>query len=678
MNTDFNKESYQNTKKQAGRSDNFVRHNNHNNQNKQTPKKQVDAQFDVLNFSLDDLDKKSPTTSSPRKKTFAPREQKKKTIPEKAVKKADFKKETGHQKSPVKSNYNKNQARNKKPAEVNRISIGPKGKLRIIPIGGCEEVGRNMNIFEYENDIVIIDMGMQFPEEDMPGIDYIIPNIDYLKGKEKNIRGVIITHGHLDHTGAAPILLEQLGYPMIVGSKLTVHMIKGRCEDHKKGSSKSLKAKIVTDFDQTLRLGKFDVKFFPVAHSIMDALGIILETPNGSIIHPGDWKLEKDPKKEQFDFTKLQDIKKPSYLMLESLGVTYKRDPLPEQEMYQNIENIITEARGRVIIGTFSSNVERVKVVLEMAEKLGKKVAVDGFSMKTNIGIAKKLGYIKFNLKNLISVEQSTKLPDGKVVMVCTGAQGEENAVLPRIANGEHRFIKLKKEDTVIFSSSVIPGNERSVQKLKDLIYRQSDHVIHSEIMDVHSGGHATAKDILTVLDEVKPTYFIPVYANHYMLKEAAMLATRHGFDKNKIIIPDNGTIIEVDARETKVLAQKANTDLVFVDGLGISNTQNIVLRDRQILAEDGMVVVIATISKRDGVLVQNPDIISRGFVYLKENFELIQETRKKVRKMVESRNPRTPVEGDYIKNKIRNDVGQFLFTKTGKRPMILPVVIEV
>ncbi|MFH1610310.1 MAG: ribonuclease J [Patescibacteria group bacterium] len=549
--------------------------------------------------------------------------------------------------------------------------------LRIIPLGGCEEVGRNMTIFEYKNDIVIIDMGLQFPEEDMPGIDYIIPNTEYLKGKEKNVKAVIFTHGHMDHIGAAPILLEKLGNPLIVGSKLTVHMIKGRMEDYKKGSSKNIKSKLVNSFNYKLKFGNFGLKLFPVAHSIMEAMGIILETPNGTVIHPGDWKVDDKMQGGKTGYEYLSKIKKPSILMLESLGVAYKKPPVPEEEMYKNLEKLIIEAPGRVIIGTFASNVDRVKVILEMAEKYGKTVAVDGFSMKTNIQIAKKLGIVKFDLRQLIKIEKTLDLPDKKVVIMCTGAQGEESAVFNRIANGVHRSIKFKKSDTVIFSSSVIPGNERTVQRVKDLIYRQSDNVIHSEIMDVHSGGHATAGEVADMIRAIKPTYFIPVYANHYMLKEAAKLAKGIGYDNKHILIPDNGSVMEFSKTEGKILDKKVEASPVFVDGLGISNLQNIVFRDRQILAQEGMVVVIATMTKRGGKLIHNPDIISRGFVYLKENKELINQARNKIRKIVEERNTKE-VDADFLKNKIRNDIGQFLFSKTGKRPMVLPVVIEV
>lgn len=551
--------------------------------------------------------------------------------------------------------------------------------LRIIPLGGCEEVGRNMTVFEYGGDILILDMGLQFPEEDMPGIDYIIPNVKYLQGKEKNIRGVILSHGHLDHIGAAPILLEKLGNPTIIGRDLTLALVKRKQDDYKKGSAKTLKTIQVKNLGEVIRLGKFSVKFFKVEHSIMDAMGAVISTPAGTVIHPGDWTVDRDKTgRPTIDYTSLAKLPKPTVLMLESLGSLNEKRGGTTEDMYKNLQSILEKAAGRVIIGTFSSQIERIKWVLMAAEQLGKKVAVDGYSMKMNIEIAKELGYIKVHKDLLMDIKKIGDFPENKVVIICTGAQGEEGAVLSRIVSGEHRFVKLQKNDTVIFSSSVIPGNERSIQKLKDNIYRQCDRVIHGEIMDVHVSGHATRDDIMEMIRQIQPTYFIPVYANHYMLKEAAWLARDNKFPNANIVVPDNGSVIEVSKQGIKKLEKKVVSDYVFVDGLGVTDTQSIVLRDRQVLAEDGMVVVIVTVEHKTGKLVQNPDIISRGFVFLKENKELIEEVRHKVKKMVIQSNPTSWADTNKIRNDIRDKVGQFLFTKTEKRPMVLPVVIEV
>lgn len=555
----------------------------------------------------------------------------------------------------------------------------PKGTLRIIPIGGCEEVGRNMTVFEYEDDIIILDMGLQFPEDNMPGIDYIIPNIKYLQGKEKRVRGVVFSHGHLDHIGAAPILLEQLGYPPIIAMPLTIAMIKHRQEDYAKGSSKKLKTIMVKTIDDVIQLGQCTLKFFQVEHSIMDSMGTIIETPAGTAIHPGDWTMEREEDgSTHIHYHQLQNVKRPSALLLESLGSIREGRHATHEELYRNLSEILSKAPGRVIIATFSSMVERVRWVIEAANSLNKKVALMGFSMKKNIEIAKELGYIKPAKDTLIDVQKIDDYPDNQIVVVCTGAQGEENAALNRIASGQDRTLKLRKSDTVIFSSSVIPGNERSVQRLKDNIYRQSDHVIHGDLMDVHISGHGTRRDIVDMLEQAKPDYYIPVYGNHFFLKEARQLAIGNGFPEKNVLVPDNGTIMELTPQGIVVRKEKAPVEYVFVDGLGVSDAQHVVLRDRQVLAEDGMLVIIATVDSHKGTLVQNPDIISRGFVFLKDNKKLIEDIRAKVKKMVVESNPKTWADTNQIRNDLRDKIGQFIFTKTEKRPMILPVVIEV
>ncbi len=566
------------------------------------------------------------------------------------------------------------------PGKPAPFTIGPAGnKLRIIPLGGYEEVGQNMTIFEYGNDIIILDMGIMFPEEDMPGISYIIPNVEYLRGKEKNIKGVIFSHGHLDHIGAAPILLEKLGNPIIIGRPLTLAMVKHRQEDYKKDSSKKLKTIIIKSVKDQMKLGAFDINFFQIDHSIMDAVGVIIKTPAGTVVHPGDWTLEKDRNgKPRLDYTSLAKLPRPTILMLESLGAIDVRKSASTEEMQKNLTKLVGEAPGRLIISTFSSQTERISWIIAMAERLGKKVALDGYSMKMNVEIAKKLGYINYQKTTVIRVEDIDKFPPKKVVVLCTGSQGEDNAVLARIIDGSHKSIKLRKDDTVVFSSSVIPGNERTIQRLKDNLYRQCDNVIHGDIMDIHVSGHGNRDDIAYMLKQIKPDYFIPSYANHYILKEAAMLARSIGFRADRIIVPDNGSVIEFNREGAKMLDRKVPSSYVFVDGLGITDMNNIVIRDRQQLAEDGMLVVIATVDGKTGELIMNPDIISRGFVYLKENKRLIEMTRTKVRKILKDDNPITAPDDAFLRDKIRNEIGKFLFQKTEKRPMILPVIIEV
>ncbi len=561
----------------------------------------------------------------------------------------------------------------------------PEKTLRIIPLGGQEEVGRNMTVFEYGNDIVIIDMGVQFPEEDMPGIDYIVPNVSYLKGKEKNIRGVLFTHGHLDHIGAAPILLKQLNYPTIIGRDFTLALIKHKVEDQEKGAANRLKTVRVKSLDDRIKLGVFEVRFFEVEHSIMDAMGIALVTPNGSIIHLGDWMISNEPVNpadSDVTYNHLESLPQPTFLMLESLGATKKGMPPSETEVHTNLQNLIRTAPGRIIIGTFASQVRRIAYLIEYAEQQGKRVALEGYSMKMNIEVAKELGYIKVKKETIITVNDIHKYPDNKVVVICTGAQGEQNAALSRIVTDNHRFIKLQKSDTIVFSSSVIPGNERSIQRLKDNLYRKCDNVIHSDIMEIHVGGHGTIWEIEEILRQVKATYVLPVYANHYFLKEAAKIAYRLGYPEKNVFVMDNGHVLEVPEKDNgfpHLIPEKADASYVFIDGLGVGDIGHVVLRDRQMLAQDGMVAITVVIDSKTKNILGNVQITSRGFIHVKENFDLVNEAKRKVQKVVKDNTSKdTSIDWENVRNQIREVVGQFLFTKTERRPMILPVVIEV
>ncbi len=558
------------------------------------------------------------------------------------------------------------------------VVLNNEKRLRVAVLGGLEEVGRNCTLFEYGDDIIIVDLGLQFPEEDMPGIDYIIPNMNYLKGKEKNIRGVVITHGHYDHIGGIPHILPNIGYPPIYALPLTNSIIKKRQEDFK--DSGPLKINNITINDK-LQLGAFALEFFHVNHNIPDSMGIVIHTPEGTIVHTGDWKFDYQPVGEApADLQRIADIGRSGVMALlsDSTNAMQPGHQISESEIGTNLETLIEKTQGRIIIGVFSSLLSRVKQLIETSEKHGKVVALGGFSMKSNVEIAKELGYMKFSPKTLIDMRTIDKYPLNKVVIICTGAQGEKNATLMRIATGEHREVKLVPGDTVVFSSSVIPGNERTVQRLKDTLYRKGADVIHYEMMDVHAGGHAKAEDVKLMLSLIRPKYFVPIHGNHFMLRLNGRVATVMGFPKENVFIADNGQVMEFQKGQGMLTKAKLPADYVFVDGLGVSDETNVVLRDRQALAEDGMVVVIATVDRKTGLLIQNPDIISRGFVFLKSNKELIEDIRHRVKKLVIDSDPLSWADTNNIRNKIRDYVGQFLFTKTEKRPMILPVVIEV
>ncbi len=556
-------------------------------------------------------------------------------------------------------------------------------EVRVIVLGGLEEVGRNCTLIEYKDDIILIDLGLQFPEEDMPGVDYIIPNMQYLRGKEKNVRGVVITHGHYDHIGAIPHTVPYIGNPVVYALPIAAGIIKKRQDDFK---SAKVNVKTIKIQDE-LQLGVFKVHFFHINHNIPDSAGIVVETPAGIICHTGDWKYDFHPAgTTTADFHKMSRLGEQgvALLMGDSTNASIPGHQTSEKVIGDELERIIDKAPGRVIVGTFASLLSRVKQLLEISEKLGRKVVIDGYSMKTNVEIARHLGFISISDKTLIPMERANKFPDEKITVVCTGAQGEKRAALSRIAHDEHRFIKVKRGDTIIFSSSVVPGNEASVQKLKDVFYRKRAKVIHKDMMDVHAGGHAKKEDIKLMLALFKPKYYMPIEGNHFLLRENADVAYSMGWKEEDVFVADNGQILELrkdkkggtDATLTKT---KVPTDYVFVDGLGVGDVSQVVLRDRRALADDGIVVVIVQIAKETGKVVGLPDLVSRGFVHMKENKDLINGTRKMIQKVIaEKTDPKSPADRDHVKQLVRDEVGQYLFQKTERRPMVMPVIMEV
>jgi ribonuclease J len=554
-----------------------------------------------------------------------------------------------------------------------------KNKLRVIPLGGMEEVGRNMMLFEYDKDIIIVDLGLQFPEEDMHGIDYIIPNTAYLKDKRDRIKGIIITHGHYDHIGAIPHSMGRLGNPPIYTAPLTKGMIMKRQEDFPQSPKLDINE---VKIDDKIKLGCFEVEFFHVNHNIPDSMGLVIHTPVGDVVHTGDFKFDRSPLNEKpADLDKIAKVGKKGVLLLmsDSTDAETPGHSLSEKEIGQNLENIFKDIKGRIIVATFASLLTRAQMVIQLAEKFGRKVAVDGYSMKTNVAIAKELGYLKVKKGTLIKPEQANSLPDDQVLVLCTGAQGEGNAVLMRLVNDQHRHLKLHPGDTAIFSSSVVPGNERTVQNLRDAICRKEVRVIHYNMMDVHAGGHAPSEDLKIMLNLIKPKYFIPIEGNYYMLKIHAEMAHETGVKRNNIVIPNNGQVVLVDQDKIELTKEQVPANYVMVDGLGVGDVGQVVLRDRQAMAEDGMFVIITLIDSKTGLVRGEPDIISRGFVYLRESKELLTQTRKKIKDIVaHSSSPEHTINPSYIKDNIRDKIGKFLYTQTQRRPMVLPVIIEI
>ncbi|MBD3248071.1 RNase J family beta-CASP ribonuclease [Candidatus Falkowbacteria bacterium] len=555
--------------------------------------------------------------------------------------------------------------------------------LKVMVLGGLEEVGRNMSLIEYNKEIIIIDMGLQFPEEDMPGIDYIIPNIEYLKDKKDWIKGVIITHGHMDHIGGIPHLIGDLGNPPIFMGKLTAGLVRKRCEQFK--TCPKLNSQEI-DESTHLKLGSsFRVGFLRLNHSIPDCFGIIIDTPMGRLIHTGDFKIDYSPVNDKpANLQKIANIGSEGVMLLmaDSTDATHPGYQVSESTIGTEMDRIFEKIDGRIIIGTFASQLSRIQKLFDLAAKYNRRVYLQGRTMNNNVEVAHQIGYLKFNPKILANDSDLKKLPDNKILIVGTGAQGESNAFLARVVAHEHRTIHLKNDDTVIFSSSVIPGNERTIQSLKDMITRQGAHVIHYEMMDVHAGGHAKQEDLKLMMRLLKPEYFMPIEGNHYLLKAHAELAEQVGIPKSNIFVADNGQVVKFIKNRQGVKGylseEKIPSNYIFVDGLGVGDISNIVLRDRKVMSEDGMVVIIATIDSSTGRTIGNPDIISRGFVYMKESKELIESTRMKVKKMVENHDSKTQTDVDHIKNRIRDEMGQYLFSKTKRRPMVLPVVIKV
>ena len=552
-------------------------------------------------------------------------------------------------------------------------------RTKITPLGGLGEVGRNMYSIEYGEDIVIIDIGLRFPEENMPGIDYLIPNISYLKDKIDNIRGIFVSHSHMDHLGAIPFLIEDLKYPQIYALPLTNALIKKRHDEYKK--LKPLKQQNIK-IGQRISCGEITVQAFHQNHSVPDSAGFFIETPAGNILYTGDFKFDFKPvgdKPADLLSIALFGQKGVDLLMADSTDAELEGHSLTEQSIQDNIETIFQKAKGRIIVGTFASLLTRIQEIVNLSEKYNRHVVLEGYSMKTNTMIARKLGHLKVKRGTLIEARHANKYPPEKITILGTGAQGEDNAVMMRIVSGEHRFFKIEKGDSLVFSSSVIPGNEASVQNLKDNIYKQGGIVYHKQTMDIHSGGHAKQEDLKLMHALTKPKFFMPIHGNYSMLYKHASLAKEGGMSDDRIAISENGKSVLLGKNSVEVAKDKAASEYVMVDGLGIGDVGNVVLRDRQTMSEDGMFVIVATVSRRTKKVRDNVDVISRGFVYLKEAQDLLDKSRDMTKKTIQSSlDSKTGANWAKVKSSIREKLSSYLFQQTQRRPLILPVIIEV
>ena len=565
--------------------------------------------------------------------------------------------------------------------EIAHIPPLASDSIRIINLGGVEEIGRNMSCIEYKDSIIVVDCGFQFSESTTPGIECILPNTRYLEENKHKIKGMLITHAHLDHIGGIPYILPRIGNPKIYARQFTALMIKKRHEEFPHLDPLNIE---IIETDDTVNLGDITAKFFAVSHAIPDSMGLIIETPFGDIVHTGDLRLDHDnniPTPAEIERYKIFENRNILCLLTDSTNCENPGFSISDRIVFENIRKIIKDTPGRLIVATFSSQVERMLEIMKMIEMYGKKIAVEGRSIKTNIEVAKMAGMLKVNPNIIIPIEEMENYPADRVVILATGAQGEEFAVLNRAANGMHKYIRLDKKTTILMSSSIVPGNERAVQMLKDKLSRRGAHIIHYKTDDVHSSGHANHDELVWIHKKIHPKFFIPVHGYHYMLRVHADIERELGMSEENIIIPDNGMIIEIQNGGQKItpLKEFAPNEMIIVDGMSVGKIQDVVMRDRQTLAEDGMFVVIGVIDNHTKRLKKSPDLISRGFVYLKESQDLLYQTRSLSKKIIEDAIEKDiNISMDDIKNNLSDSVSKFLLQKTAKRPVIIPVIIVV
>lgn len=575
------------------------------------------------------------------------------------------------------------------PKNQNGDTIPPLGpeNIRIIPLGGVEEVGRNMTAIEFGEalggEILVVDIGFQFREENTPGVDYILPNTQYLEERQSKVKAVIITHGHLDHIGGIPYIMPRIGNPPIYTRLLTSVLIQKRQEEFPHVPKLEIN---VVEKDQTITIGKRKIRFFEVTHTVPDSMGVIIETPYGSIVHTGDLKMDHidgvATPEEDAEYDRAFKEEKVLMLMADSTNVEIPGFSIPEKQVHKNLEEYIKNATGRLIIATFSSLLERLLRMIEFAEKYNKKVVVEGRSLKQNIEVCKHLGLLKARSETIISADDMDSYPPDRIIILATGAQGDEFAALMRIANRTHAKVQITPRDTVILSSSVIPGNERAVQRLKDNLSRQGAKIIHYRTAEVHSTGHAYREETMWIHRKIHPKFFMPLHGYHYMLRVHTDVAREaNNLPESSVVVPDNSALIEIQDKGSKIvkLKEKAPSGLVLVDGFSVGSVQDVVIRDRQMLAQDGIFIVFGIVNSSTGKLKKSPDIISRGFVYLRESQELLHEVRLLIKDTIErSTRGQNPINIDFVKDNITDAVSRFLLQKTAKRPMVIPVILTI
>ena len=547
--------------------------------------------------------------------------------------------------------------------------------LKVIPIGGLNEIGKNMTLLEYNNQILIIDCGMTFPEDEMYGIDIVIPDFSYVIENRDKLVGMVITHGHEDHIGAIPYLLKNVKLP-IYGTRLTLGLVENKLKEHQIiGDLRTIKA------GDKIQLRDFKIETIRTTHSIADAICLAITTPAGVIFHTGDFKIDYTPiDGEPIDFARLAEIGKKgvTLMMCDSTNAVRPGFTASERVVGRTIENIFRTAKTRIIIATFSSNVHRVQKIIESAVKVGRKVAISGRSMENVVALAIELGYLNIPAGTLVDLKMTKNIPDDKLVIITTGSQGEPMSALSRIASGEHKSVKLKAGDMVILSSTPVPGNEKTVSNVVNKLFEKGAEVIYSDIADIHVSGHACQEELKLMHSLIKPKFFMPVHGEYRHLIQHARLAESLGLKSENIFVLENGNILNVNKKKAYKDEQHVDADAILVDGLGVGDVGNIVLRDRKLLSESGLIIVVAAIDKESNVIVSGPDIISRGFVYVRENEKLIEEARRVAEDAIEKCQRKNIRDWNTMKSKVRDSLGSYIYQTTKRDPIILPIFLEV
>jgi len=551
-----------------------------------------------------------------------------------------------------------------------------KAKLKLIPLGGLEEIGKNMTAIEYKDTIIVIDCGLMFPDEEMLGIDLVIPDVTYLIKNKEKVQAILLTHGHEDHIGALPYVLRQINVP-IYGTKLTLGLVENKLKEH--GLLGSVELKVIKPKDK-VQIGAFEAEFIKTSHSIADSVAIAIHTPVGVIVHTGDFKIDYSPiDGERMDLHRFAELGKQGVLALlaDSTNVERPGYTMSESTVGATFKELFMDVNGRIIIATFASNIHRVQQAIDASVLFGRKVAVVGRSMVNVLGVAAELGYMNIPEGVLIDIDTIDRYPADKITLITTGSQGEPMSALSRMAASEHRKVNIVPSDLIIISATPIPGNEKLVTRVINQLFKKGADVIYESLADIHVSGHACQEELKLIQAIVKPKFFIPVHGEYRHLKQHAQLAVKMGLDKENVFILENGSVLEL-TRDSARVNGTVTSGKVLVDGLGVGDVGNIVLRDRKHLSQDGLIVVVVTISKGSGQVVAGPDIISRGFVYVRESEDLMEDAKNIIKEALKKCEEKQITEWGTIKSQVKDSLREFIYSKTKRNPMILPIIMEI